>query len=203
MVTLRLFQLVCAVIIIGISAWGSSFPLNSPSQRTQYSIRPNILSQSCTPRTLSAKKAIKSSTTFSTAPQKSKYGRNSSTRSSKSPHVSGSPSSPYAPLSHAPPTHTHTNASLSLHQGIWVIVTLLFLSLATKFRWRIASRALLIVLELLTMLLMMGAFVAVASLALKLEPICILLDAAAPELLVFARVCPFSKAYAVSSGLSW
>ena len=76
MVTLRLFQLVCAVIIIGIGAWCSSLPLNS-----RYSIRPNILSQSCTPRTPSAKKATKSSTTSSTAPQKSKYGRNSSTHS--------------------------------------------------------------------------------------------------------------------------
>jgi hypothetical protein len=100
-------------------------------------------------------------------------------------------------------THAHTNASLSLHQGIWVVAALLFLFLATKFRWRIASRALLTILELLTMLFMMGAFWAVASLALKLEPICILLDVAAPELLAFARICPVSKAYAVSGGLSW
>lgn len=157
MVTLRLFQLVCAVIIIGIGAW-FVHTANTVRQKGDKVI--NDL--------------------FHGSPKEQIWQKF------------------FDSLIKVP-----TRVWFALFAGIWVIVTLLFLSLATKFRWRIASRALLIILELLTMLLMMGAFVAVASLALELEPICILLDTAAPELLVFARVCPFSKAYAVSSGLSW
>lgn len=157
MVTLRLFQLVCAVIIIGISAW-VVHTANTVRQKGDKII--NDL--------------------FHGSPKEQIWQKF------------------FDSLIKVP-----TRDWFALFAGIWVVSALLFLSLATKFRWRIASRTLLTILELLTMLLMTGAFWAVASLALELEPICILLDVAAPELLAFARICPVSKAYAVSGGLSW
>ncbi|KAF2802062.1 uncharacterized protein BDZ99DRAFT_504090 [Mytilinidion resinicola] len=58
-------------------------------------------------------------------------------------------------------------------------------------------------LDLLTTLLLAGAFAAIASLALSLEPVCVALDFAAPETLAFVKVCPISKVEATMSGLTW
>ncbi|KAF2495422.1 hypothetical protein BU16DRAFT_618243 [Lophium mytilinum] len=58
-------------------------------------------------------------------------------------------------------------------------------------------------LDLLTTFLLAAAFAAVASLALSLEPVCIALDFVAPETLAFVKVCPISKVEAVMSGLTW
>ncbi|KAF2267488.1 hypothetical protein CC78DRAFT_541720 [Lojkania enalia] len=66
------------------------------------------------------------------------------------------------------------------------------------------SRYILVPVELLSMIVMGGAFAATLTLAIKLAPRCRDLDtASSPDLASFAMLCPLSTGYSIASGVGW
>lgn len=63
-----------------------------------------------------------------------------------------------------------------------------------------ASRAILIGVELITCLIMLGAFISITTFAVQILPMCIIVDMI-PPLVAVVRVCPVSKAWIVALAL--
>jgi hypothetical protein len=62
----------------------------------------------------------------------------------------------------------------------------------------------LVPLELLSMIVMGGAFAATLTLAVKLDPTCNGLDASSSgDLMAFGMLCPLSKGWSIAGGVGW
>lgn len=89
-------------------------------------------------------------------------------------------------------------------KGCFTFLAALFVFLSLKMDRLKVSRYLLVPLEVLSMLVMAGAFAASLSLAIKLDPLCSGLDSSSSDdLIPFAMLCPLTKGYSIAGGVGW
>jgi hypothetical protein len=82
---------------------------------------------------------------------------------------------------------------LTIPKGIWAICAIVFVLIYKKYS-KSASRAILIGVELITCLIMLGAFISIATFVVQILPMCIVVGMI-PPLVAVVRVCPVSKAW--------
>jgi hypothetical protein len=86
--------------------------------------------------------------------------------------------------------------------SIWTFLAIAYKPAATKWFPKGSSNSYLIPIEILTSILWLLSFGAIVSLAVEIEPLCLIADEV-PFLLKYLGVCPISKVASVASAFDW